>query len=575
MRKKNSPNQTSRAGSAFASAAATVAPEATPATRPPKTDDRTRWRSAYAFIPLALALLVSVNTLWNGFASDDGQQVLSNEFIKKFSNIPYAFTSSVWAFTGGDVIFTVDPYYRPLFSVLFTINHALFGTQAWGWHLINLVIHAAVTMLVFLVIKEVTDSGWLAVITASLFAVHPAHAESVAWVSGVTDPLMALFLLPAFYFYVRYRKQKRNHLLALALGFYFLALLSKEAAITLPIFIAYCELFYFNRPLPVRARAARLLSIAALFAVPTVIYFLMRYHAISVLLVGSARYPHAFGIATVPLAVVKYLALMLVPANYSYQHYTPFVESAASFRLLAPLALLAALTAGVWVTRSRELAFAAVWFLVMLLPVLAALQQFEPAYMVQERYLYVPSIGVCLAVALGVRRLASRGWFGVPGYKAAACAALALIAVFGAVHVRQNMVWADTVSVYRRCVDVAPRSSPAHTMLSRIYYDSGRPREAEAEARAALELDPANTNAYLNLSYFSRASGKLDKAIDYIEQACDAQRPGDGLPQPRLALRAAERFRPRGSEPAQVRRNLPAPGRVVSRGPVLFRPAAV
>src|SRR6185369_18046514 len=120
------------------------------------------------------------------------------------------------------------------------------------------------------------------------------------------------------------------------------------------------------------ARFIRLLSLAGLFAVPTVIYFLMRYHAISVLFAGNLRYPQIFGITTAPLATVKYLALMLIPVNYSYQHYTPFVETIASLRLLAPLALLAALIAGIAMTRSRDLAFAAVWFLVMLLPVLAA-----------------------------------------------------------------------------------------------------------------------------------------------------------------------------------------------------------
>src|SRR6185503_3228338 len=193
MGKKISSNQIPRAGKVLT----TAEPVATTPVHESKADDWIKWRGVYALIPGAFALLVSINTLWNGFASDDGQQVLKNDFIKTFSNLPRAFTSSVWSFTTSDIIFTVDPYYRPLFTSLFTINYAIFGTKAWGWHLINLLMHVSVTLLVFLVIKEATERKWTALIAATLFAVHPVHAESVAWVSGVTDPLLALFLLAA------------------------------------------------------------------------------------------------------------------------------------------------------------------------------------------------------------------------------------------------------------------------------------------------------------------------------------------------------------------------------------------
>lgn len=523
MEKKSSPNQISHADRALETAE-TVATTPEPQ---PENDGPVKWRGIYALIPSAFALLVSINTLWNSFASDDTQQVLKNDFIKTFSNIPRAFKSSVWAFTTSDIIFTVDPYYRPLFTSLFTINYALFGTTAWGWHLVNLLIHVSVTLLVFLVIKEATERKWTALIAATLFAVHPVHAESVAWVSGVTDPLLALLLLPAFYFYMRYRKQKRYYLLALALVFYFLALLSKESAIALPIFIVFWELFYFNKSAALKDRAIRCSVFVGLFAVPTLIYFAIRYQAISAFLFGgSPRFPLINGLATVPLATVKYLALLLFPVNYSYQHYTPLVETVTSLRLLAPLVLLAALVVGIARTRSRILVFAMVWFVVMLLPVLVTLQQFDPGYLVQERYLYIPSIGICLALALGIEWLATRDWFGVQGRKVAVAAALLLIAVFSAVHIRQNRVWEDSISVYRHCVAVTPQSSVAYTILARTYYDAGRPREAEAAAITALDLDATNINAYMNLSYFSRAAGRLDKAIDYLEQAVAATNSG-------------------------------------------------
>ncbi len=482
-----------------------------------------KWLGVYALVPVILALVTSINALWNHFASDDLEQVLSNTFIKHLGNLPAAFTSSVWSFTAADIIFTVDPYFRPIFSSLFTLNYALFGTAPWGWHLVSVLIHAGVTLLVFVISREITERNWVAALAAMFFAVHPAHAESVAWVSGVTDPLMTLLLLPAFYFYLRFRKGGAKYLLGCALGFFFLALLSKETAIALPVVVLYCELFHFKGEASFTQRLVRSSRLLALFAMPTAIYFLMRYHALSTLVFsGEPRYPLVPSLLTVPLAILKYLGLMLVPWGYSYQHYTDFVETAGSASFLAPFALLTAMAIGLALLKSRELTFAAVWFIVMLAPALASLRQFEPAYLLQERYLYAPSIGICLAIALGIELLAERDWFGSRARAVAATLAVVLVFVWGAVFVRQNRVWDDTVTVYKNSVAVSPRAPLAHVLLSRSYYDAGRPREAEAEARAALDLDSRCATAYLTLSYFARMSGKLDKACEYLEDGISA-----------------------------------------------------
>lgn len=482
-----------------------------------------RWRGVYALVPVIIALITSINSLWNDFASDDLEQVLGNTFIKQLGNLPAAFTASVWSFTAADVVFTVDPYFRPIFSSLFTLNYALFGTTPWGWHLVSVLIHAGVTLLVFAVSREVTERNWVAALTATLFAVHPAHAESVAWVSGVTDPLMVLLLLPAFYFYLRFRKQGAKYLLGCALAFFFLALLSKETALALPVVVAYCELFHFKGEASFTQRLVRASRLLALFAIPTAIYVLMRYYALGTLVFsGQPRYPLVPSLLTIPLAILKYLGLMLIPWGYSYQHYTDFVETAGSALFLAPLALLVAIAAGVALLKSRALTFGAVWFIVMLAPALVALRQFEPAYLLQERYLYAPSIGICLAIALGIEWLAARDWFGSRGRVVAAALAVLLVLVWGAVFMRQNRVWDDTVTVYKNSVAVSPRAPLAHVLLSRSYYDAGRPRAAEAEARAALDLDSRCPTAYMNLSYFARMSGKLDKACEYLENGISA-----------------------------------------------------
>src|SRR5262249_24532799 len=144
-----------------------------------------------SLIPVVLAILTSINTLTLSYATDDSQQVLGNMVIRSLKNLPLQFTSGVWSFVNIEMM-SEQLYYRPLFGVLFTFNYALLGSKLWAWHLVNVLIHAAVAWLVYIGCKEITERPQTALITASLFAVHPAHAESVAWISGITDPWMSL-----------------------------------------------------------------------------------------------------------------------------------------------------------------------------------------------------------------------------------------------------------------------------------------------------------------------------------------------------------------------------------------------
>lgn len=478
------------------------------------------WRPIYALIPPLLALLTSINSLRNGFAFDDEQQLLRNEFIKSLANLPDAFTTSVWSFMGDTASLDPDAYYRPLFTTLFTINHAIFGTTAWGWHLVNVLVHAGVTLLVWLVLKEVTNREGVSAIASALFAVHPVHAESVAWISGITDPWLALFVLPAFYFYLRYRKDRRKRLMAAALGFYFLALLSKETAIGLPVVVAYCELVHFKDSRSRRQRAIALTTMGALFVAPTLIYLLLRYHAIeSFFLRTNPRFTWGEALLTTPLASMKYLTMLAVPAGYSLHHYTLPVESLSLAAFYGPLALLAAAGVAILIGRSRALMFAAVWFVVWMALPLAGLRVFDPQYSIQERYLYLPSIGFCLAVALGIEWLAERRLAVLSGRVAAAMLLIAMVIALGAVHLNQNLVWRNTVTLFQHIVATDPRSPLAHNELASVYYGEGRRQEAEAETRTALELDPNFVDAYISLGMFAFNNGKSDQSIKYLEQA--------------------------------------------------------
>lgn len=478
----------------------------------------------YALVPAILALLTSINSVWNGFAFDDTQQILKNEFIKRFSDLPLLFTNSVWSFkTDSLLVASADSYYRPMFMALFTLNYSIFGVTAWGWHLVNVLIHVAVTLMVFWMLYAATDRRWLAAIAAGLFAVHPAHAESVAWVSGITDPLMALFVLPAFTFYLKFKKSGRKFFMAMALVLFLPALLSKETAIVLPLVIACCELFYFRDAAPLRKRVVSAVILAGLFIVPAAIYFLLRYIALGhQFMPPEARFALSLILKTIPLVIVKYLGLMLIPAGYSLQHYIAPVGSVWSWSFIGPLALLIAVIAAVLLAKSRLLGFAALWFILWLLPPLIGLRSFEPEFFVQERYLYLPSIGICLALAMGIEWLAARRVFNLSGRRAAATVATLLLILWSFVYIKQNAVWDNTLTLLRHSVAINPSLTQAHIMLSTEYYFEDMRREAEAETRRALELDPSCLDALINLSQFAYNEHKMDAAVAYLEQARDA-----------------------------------------------------
>ena len=470
----------------------------------------------YWLIPVALALMASANTVKNGFAFDDEYQVLNNRFIQTFANVPLQFTTSVWSFLGDSINPGTIPYYRPMFMVLFTANYGLFGTHAWGWHLVNVLIHAAVTFLVFLVFKETTNRRGGAAIAAAIFAVHPVHAESVAWISGITDPWLAIFLLPAFYFYLRNRTTGRRTLMAATLGFYFVALLCKETAIVLPLLVGYCEVVHFKDSRPLRQKAIDVATKGALFAVPTAIYFLMRYHAIeSLFFTAQTRFTLGESLTTAPLIATKYIALLIVPFSYNLHHFTLPVQSLTSIAFIGPVALLGALAVGIFLSESRTLMFAAVWFILWIIPPVAGTRIFEPQYSVQERYLYLPSMGFCLAVAVGFEGLAARRLGRIP----ATVALIAAVIALGTLGVYQNRVWNNTISLFQHIVINDPTSPLARVELASTYYVAGRPREAEAEARTALDLDPDFVDAHISLAMIAYNQGRLDQSISLMEHA--------------------------------------------------------
>jgi len=480
-----------------------------------------KWYEQFSIIPVAIAIAVSLNCLANGFAADDQQQILSNAFIKDLGNLPKAFTNSVWTFASDNIVFTVDRYYRPLFNVLLSVNYAIFGSSPRGWHLVNVLIDAGVAYLVFLVLRKIVGSNWVALIASVLFAAHPVHAESIAWISGMTDPLMALFALPSFLAYLRYRQTRERWALVVFLALLLLSLLCKETAIALPVLVGCCEMWLFDEdPLTVRVKRAAILS--GLMAIPILVYLGMRLFALSgVSTTGSTTLPISVTLLTLPRVVVEYLRIAFVPQGYSYMHFVAPVTSLLNPAALGCAALLVGLAALIAARGSRLVRFSALFFILWLAPALAAIRGFDPEFMVQERYLYLSSAGSCLLIALGLGWLwKSRGsaW----RHAFALSLMLAITIIFLATHVRQNAVWSNDISLYQNCVVQDRSLISARATLGSVYFQAGRVKEGEAEERQAMDQNPQAPDPYVALSSFANAQGRIDRAISYLQDGIKA-----------------------------------------------------
>ena len=193
---------------------------------------------------LLLAILPYANTLQNGFVYDDNNEVLTNPYIRSFAHVGDIFSTRILAHLGAR---GATNYYRPISIFGFLICYKLFGLLPYGFHLANLLLHALIVCVLFGLTQRLFQDQWLAFAAAAIFALHPIHTESVAWVSGVTDLDLAVFYLGTFWFFLASARPQgaRSEWMQLGMvGSFILALLSKEQAVTLPLTAMIYEHFY-------------------------------------------------------------------------------------------------------------------------------------------------------------------------------------------------------------------------------------------------------------------------------------------------------------------------------------------
>jgi tetratricopeptide (TPR) repeat protein len=490
---------------------------------------------------LALTFLAFSNSILNDFAYDDTTQILGNVFIRDLRNLPKALVTEAWYWRveqdkdPNKQDKPTTPYYRPIFTVYLMIVWKLFGAWAPGWHLLNVILHMFAVYLVFLVLEKITEDIRLAAIASLIFALHPLRSESVAWISGVTDPLLAIFVIASFYFFVRYRNEGKIQQLVSSLVLFLFAAFAKEPAVALPIFIGAYEFLIINQNKTVRERMKPSVVYSACFLAVSGFYFVARYYALGFALNNSEfkTYPLWQVFLTIPLVIWKYIALLIWPVGLSLFHATYMIESPLGIDFILPVVGLIGLGLGLWRLRGSIVArFGILWFAINLLPVLN-LSAFAEDFLVQERYVYIPSIGFSLLVAMAVAKVPIEKWLPLGSRRLAQTALVgALVLLLAGKSFAQNNVWKDDLTLWSYGAEAADDQAMSHYILGHKLINLGEYQKAIEQLDAYLKQSPNNLIVLSNLAsahvliYQTQAGANsasadtshLDRALELCEK---------------------------------------------------------
>lgn len=466
---------------------------------------------------LVLGFLSFAGSLQFGFVYDDDVQIRDNMMIRDWKYIPDYFQHNVWYPVVPDA---TGMYYRPGYLLWLLLNYTIGGIRPWYWHLSTVLVHVLVVWLVFLLGRKLIRNDLAAAIAALIFAVHPSHVESVAWISGVTDPLMAALLLPGLYFYIRWRESGEKLHIALALLFYAASVSVKETAVVLPVLTFAYDLLYpsTDRWAP-RVRQA-LLALAPFVAIAAV-YLLLRQHALHASFTGRPSLGLFTTIFSIPWLAILYFKHLVFPFGLSEFYHVETVTTVTDPRFwlsLIGLAVIVGVISLLW----RKLRQPAIWyavliFLVFLAPALYAIRYFERSELFHDRYLYLPVLLLAIFLGILIQRWLNRREWGSAILKAAALSALVLgLAVGTAV---QEIHWASNLLMFYRGLQIAPENPAVRGGLASALADRHETGRALVLFRQALAMDPDSWRINFNYGIFLLNIGQNEDAIHYLSRA--------------------------------------------------------
>lgn len=471
---------------------------------------------------IAATTVVYVRVARFGFVNlDDPTYVFANPRIQE------GLTPSgiLWALT------SLETHWHPLTRLSWMLDAQIGGASPHVYHVTNLLLHMANVLLLFVVLDRMTGAMWRSGFVAGLFAVHPVHVESVAWITERRDVLSTLFWILTMLTYCRYVDAPgTKRYLALA-SVFTLGLMSKSMLVTLPAVLLLLDFWPLERharpngktrPGAGRSRGL-VLEKAPLFvlsAATAVVTFAAQRLGGAV--ASSEFYPLLARFENAVVAYSVYLGMLVWPRNLAILYPHPGA-SLPALRIAGAGFLLLALSAlALYQARRRPyLLVGWLWYLVTLVPVIGLIQVGDQA--MADRYAYVPFIGLYIVVAWGlpdlVARIASRGRSSAAApldrplnRLLAASGTVALVALAACAFVQAGH-WRNSLALFQHAVDASPKNALAHNMLGGEFKDRGRLEEAISHFSEAVRLDPLLPDPICDLGGALIKVGRLEEGI--------------------------------------------------------------
>jgi tetratricopeptide (TPR) repeat protein len=495
------------------------------------------------FLLLAVGL-VFVQTVGHDFINlDDNKYVYENPLVAYGLSVQ----GIVWAFTQ-----SYAANWVPVTWISFMVDHQLYGFHAGGYHLTNVLLHAATAMLLFLALSRLTGRVWPSALVAALFAVHPLRAESVAWVTERKDVLSGLcfmLTLAAYGDYVRHRPSLVRYLAVMA--FFALGLLSKAMLVTLPLVLLLLDYWPLGRFAASACRgstpsktplhrngvgnpgsATFMEAVLGRFPLPwrmvieklPLLFLVAIVGVVTVSVQGQALgandfIPWQWRVNNALISYVRYLGQLFFPAGLA-PLYPPGVLHFPLWQVLGSVLILLGVTAAtlVWRRKYPYLLVGWLWYLGMLLPVIGLLHVGITAQ--ADRFTYLTEIGPCIALVWAAAD-ARRSWSG-PRWACAMAASLMLAVLMGSAW-RQTSFWHDSETLWNHTLACTSRNCVAHNSLGVFLVDQGRLDEAKTHYQASLEIDPQDVDPHLNLASVLAVQGRFDEAVACYQKALQIQ----------------------------------------------------
>jgi tetratricopeptide (TPR) repeat protein len=445
-------------------------------------------------------------TLHHGFVNyDDAVYIADNPAVLGGLSL----NGIAWAFTH-----CVNANWTPLTVISHMLDCQLYGLHAGGHHLTNLLLHAATAILLFLVLKEMTGALWRSAFVAAVFAIHPLHVESVAWIAERRDVLSGLFFmltLGAYAGYVRHPQSLGRYLMVVLM--LALALISKPTAVTLPfvlLLLDYWPLKRFTQPdgrlIPWRLIVEKVPLLALSGAACVATLFAQKETIVSLPL--SERIGNAL------VSYVAYLGQMIYPVGLAAYYPHPG-NGLPLWKIIAAFILLLVVSVAAIAVRRKQPWFLIgwLWYLGMLVPAIGLIQSGMRAQ--ADRYTYLPQIGLYILLTWMVVELTalwrSRRWVCGGG-------AMVVLAVLITCARTQTAYWRDSETLWTHALSCTTNNTIAHNNLGDAFYQQGRMNEAIAQFQKTLAIDPNNPEANYDLGNAFFQQGRMDEAIAQFQK---------------------------------------------------------